>query len=258
MQILAVANHKGGVGKSATAQTLGAILAESRRVLLVDLDPQASLTQAVGVDDAGGASMAEVLGDATPGGLALADIIHHLGPGLDLAPGDISLSRSELGLVARMGREDVLRRALCPIGQNYDLAIIDTPPSLSLLTINALAAADGVLIPTQPQIADMRGLRLFLDSVDQVRRELNPGLEVVGVVVTFYDRRLNHHGAAIEAMERAGLPLMMARIGRTIRVAEAAGVGQAVTDYAPSNPQSDAYRDLATEVVAWLDKRRPT
>lgn len=259
MLTIAVANHKGGVGKTATAHTLAAVLAadHGRRVLMVDTDPQASLTQAAGIPDAAGCSLAEVLGGSVPGTLTLGDAIRPLGPGLAIVPADIALAGSELGLISRMGREDVLRRALATVAADYDLALLDCPPSLSLLTINALAAGDGVIVPTQPQAADLRGLALFLATVDQVRRELNPSLDLVGVLVTFFDSRLIHHQEAIEAMDRAGIPLLLTRIGRTVRIAEAAGAGQPVTVFSPNNPQAEAYRDLAQEVEGWLNDRRP-
>ena len=254
MVIIAVANHKGGVGKTATAHTLGAVLAEdhNRRVLLVDLDPQSSLTKAAGIADAGGRSMAEVMGGAAPGTLSLSEVIRTLGDRLSIAPADIALATTELGLTARMGRENVLKRALDTVTGSFDLVILDCAPTLGLLTVNALTAAHCVICPTIPQAADLRGLSLFLDSVQSIRRELNPDLEVMGVLVTFYDVRLNHHRAAIDAMEGASLPLFLVRIGRTVRIAEAAGAGQAVTQYEPKNPQADAYRDLATEVLECL------
>lgn len=255
MRIIAVANHKGGVGKTATVQALGTVLAERYRVLLVDVDPQSSLTQACGVRDAEGRSLAEVLGGATPGHLALRDIIRPLGDGLDLAPADIALAATELGLTARLGRENVLKRALATVAHEYDLCLIDCPPSLSLLTVNALNAAHGVLIPTQPAIQDLRALRLFLDSVDRIRENLNPDLEVIGILVTFFDRRLTHHRDAVEVMERAGLPLLPVRVGRSVRVQEAAAVGESVVTYEPQNPQAQAYRALAEEVEKWLRSR---
>lgn len=252
MQTIAVANHKGGVGKTATVQALGTVLAERFRVLLVDVDPQSSLTLACGVRDAEGRSLAEVMGGASPGTLALRDIIRPLGERLALAPADIALAATELGLTARLGRENVLKRALATVATEWDVCLIDCPPSLSLLTVNALNAADGVLIPTQPAIQDMRALRLFLDSVERIRENLNPNLKVIGILVTFYDRRLTHHRDAVDVMERAGLPLLPVRVGRSVRVQEAAAVGESVVTYEPRNPQAQAYRDLAKEVERWL------
>jgi chromosome partitioning protein len=248
---------------------LGAVLAEEHgaRVLLVDCDPQASLTQAAGLRSAEGCSLAEVMGGAAPGTLPLSAVIQSLSlierPAtqkieriLAIAPADIALATTELGLTARMGRENVLRRVLASVGRDFDIVLLDCAPSLGLLTVNALTAADGVIVPTIPQAADLRGLRLFLDSVTAIRRELNPALQVLGVLVTFYDSRLKHHAAAIETMELAGLDLFLTRIGRTVRIAEAAGAGQPVTEYEPRNPQAEAYRDLAQEVEAWRERNR--
>jgi chromosome partitioning protein len=252
MRTIAVGNQKGGCGKTATAHALGVALSESRRVLLVDMDPQASLSGACGLDDAAGASVAEVLGAAEPGKLALADIIRPLGPTLALAPGDIALAVSELGLVSRIGRESVLRRALATVASDFDVAIIDCPPSLSVLTIAALAAADGVILPTQPQASDLRGLGLFMDTLAKVRDAINPSLELIGVLVTFWDGRLLHHKAGLAALQDAGLPLFVAKLGRSVRVAEAAGEAQTVLTYEPNNPRAAETRALALEVAAWL------
>jgi chromosome partitioning protein len=253
MRTLAIANHKGGVGKTATTQTLGAVLAGecARRVLLVDADPQASLTAACGVNGIEGHSLAEVMGAVQPGSLTLSQVLQELSPGLFLAPGDIALAVTELGLVTRMGRETVMKRALASVAERFDVALIDCPPGLGSLTINALAAADAVLIPTQPQGADLRALRLFLDTVDRIH-ELNPGLQILGILPTFVDKRLTHHSNAIAAMQRAGLPVLPVTIGRSVRVAEAAAAGQDITHYAPDNPQADAYRQLAKVVEEWL------
>lgn len=256
MHTIAIANQKGGTGKSATAHALGAVLAGppyARRVLLVDMDPQASLTEATAAVDATGAGLAEVLGGATPGALRLQDILLELTPTLTLAPADLALAATELGLSSRMGRENVLKKALAPVGDRFDVTLIDCPPSLSLLTVNALTAADAVLIPTQPQAVDLRGLSLFLTTLDNIRAELNPELATLGILPTFFDRRLTHHREAIEAMERAGLPVMAVRIGRSVRVAEAAASGETVVTYEPNNPQAQAYRDLAEVVDQWLN-----
>ncbi len=250
VKVLSVANQKGGVGKTATAHNLGVILANGLRVLLVDTDPQASLTQALGVGDVAGRSLAEVLGGATPGNLSMASIIQDLGSGLSLAPAGISLAATELGLTSRLGRENVLKKSLANL--DYDLCLIDCPPSLGLLTVGALVAADAVLVPTQPQAADLRGLRLFLETVDSIKTELNPDLKVLGVLVTFYDRRLLHHKAAVKALQDAEVPLLPVFIGRSVRVAEAAGVGQSVVDFSPKNKQAKKYRKLSEVIKSWV------
>lgn len=251
MEILAIANQKGGVGKTAATHNLGVILAsQGLRVLMVDTDPQASLTQACGVGEVAGESLAEVLGGATPGSLPLSSIIQDLGQGLQLAPADIALAASELGLTSRLGRENVLKKALG--GVSADICIIDCPPSLGLLTVGALVAADAVMVPTLPQVVDLRGLRLFLETVNSIKTELNPDLEVLGVLVTFYDRRLKHHQAAIKALQDARIPLLDVMIGRSVRVAEASGQGQSVADFAPKNPQAENYKQLAEVIKLWV------
>lgn len=258
MKIIAIANQKGGTGKSATTHALGAVLAAElqRRVLMVDIDPQSSLTEASGVGDAEGISLAEVLGGATPGKTKLQDIIVEVSENLFLAPADLALAATELGLASRMGRENVLKKALTTVANYFDVTLIDCPPSLSLLTVNALTAADAVLIPTQPQAVDLRGLSLFLETLQNIRQELNPELETLGILPTFFDRRLTHHRDAIEAMERADLPLMQVRIGRSVRVAEAAANGETVVTFDPKNPQALAYRELAEAINQWLKDKQ--
>jgi len=125
-----------------------------------------------------------------------------------------------------------------------------------LLTVNALVAADAVLIPTQPPAADLRGLRLFLETLEKIRAELNPDLETLGILVTFYDNRLNHHKEAVEAMNSAGLNVLPVMVGRSVRVAEAAAHGQPVTTHEPRNPQAEAYRELARTVTKWQNGKR--
>ena len=240
---LCVANQKGGVGKTATVYHLGHALAGlGRRVLMIDLDPQASLTMACGIEEAQGRSVAEVMGGHDDGDLALADVALPVADGLELAPSDIALAGNELGLVQRLGREQVLKQALAG-ARGYDVIIIDCPPNLGQLTINALVASDRVLIPTIADYLSLRGLLLFLDTLGIVRRRLNPELQVLGVLATMYNGRLVHARDVIAAMERNGIRVLPMRIPRSVRVAEALLAHKPIMAYDPDNPASVAYGD---------------
>lgn len=249
MKILTVATMKGGVGKTATSHALGEALAENNvRVLLVDVDPQSSLTQAATTSPTE-INVAHVLREQANS----ADALIALTPNLALLPADIELATVELELVGMIGRESALKRALSPLSAMFDLVIIDTPPSLGLLTVNALAAADAVLIPTQPQAADLRGLKLFYNTVQRMKARLNPDLEILGVVATFYDARLLHHQNAMSVMQAGGLPVLETTIGRSVRVAESVAAGQSIVTYEPSHTQAASYRELADYVNSWLN-----
>ena len=255
MQIIAIANHKGGVSKTASTHALGAGLAErGQSVLMVDLDPQASLSGACGV---GGSdpSLADVLGSDKAGKVKLSAIIRPLADNLSLAPSDLSLAGTERGLYQRLGRENVLKRALETVKKSFSVCLIDCPPSLSLLTVNALNAAHGVIIPTQPAAADLRGLKMFFGTLDDMQ-ELNPALEVIGILPTFYDARLNHHMAAVEALGGAGYPMLKTRIGRSVKVQEAAGHAESITNYDPKNKRAEEYNQLSEEINQWLKKTK--
>lgn len=251
---LAIGNHKGGVGKTTIALATGAELARrGRRVLLVDLDPQAALTAAAGVGDAAGQSLAEVIGGAAPGRLRLVDVARPVAEGLDLAPADQELAISELGLVGRLGRERVIARAVAEVAGAYDLILFDLPPSLGLLAVAGLVAAHGVLVPTAARALDLRAVRAYLATVDAIRVELNPGLRVIGIVPTFYDGRRRHDQEALEVMRAGGLPVWEP-VPASIRVAEAAAAGMDAISYAgPGNPAGAALQSIAEGVGTWLD-----
>jgi len=255
MKIIAIANQKGGVGKTTTAAALGSMQAAAgRRVLLVDLDPQASLTQSLGIDQTGH-NLADVLGGVEAGKMQLAEVIQPITDRLAITPGDIDLSGSELGLSQRMGREGVLKKALAKLS-DYDLVIIDCPPSLGLLTINGLAAADGVIVPTLPAASDLRGVKLFLETITKIKdNDLNPALDLIGVLIVQFDRRLVSHNQALDVLKAGGLPIM-ATIPRGVRVQESAAANLAITDYDPKGKPSAAYREFNRKVTKWLKEQK--
>jgi chromosome partitioning protein len=242
MRTIAIANPRAGSGKTATTHALGMIMAERGwRVLLVDLDPQASLTSFCGVEATAGASMAEVLGGALAGPVAMWDILQEVVPGtyLFLAPADLAMASSELGLGSRIGREIVLRKVLATVDANFDLALIDCPSTLSLLTVNALTAAGGAIIPSQPDVTHVRGLWLFLATLAQIRQEM----------ISPFDPRLNHHKTALQAMRAARLPLL------PVGPPPDAEAGEQATSYFPTDPHAQLV--LAERVERWIADTRP-
>lgn len=244
-RIIAIANQKGGVGKTTTALTLGAALVErGRSVLLVDLDPQSSLTIALGID-AEGDSLYEVIGSTTPGTKTIREIVRPIAPGFFLAPSDITLSRSEAGLMVRLGRENVLKKALDAV--RFDYVLIDCLPSLGILTINALVAANEVIIPSLCEYLALRSIALFYQTLQEVR-SINPSLHVLGILPTFYDRRLIHAREVLTAMVEKGLPVFDVQIRRSVRFAEASLAGESILTYARTHPGTEAYRRLAEMV----------
>jgi chromosome partitioning protein len=249
-RIVAVANQKGGVAKTTSVVSLGTAFAEAGlATLLVDLDAQACLTFSLGVDaDDVELSVADVLLD----GVAAADVALRLDGGVDLLPATIDLSGVEAMLLPVADRERVLGAALAPVRDRYDVVLLDCTPSLGLLTLNALAAADEIVIPVQCEMLSHRGVGQLLDTVADVRRLLNPGLTVRGLLPTMYDARTAHSRAVLaDVGERYDLPVLTP-IPRSVRFAEAAGTGTSVLTSARRSPGAVAYREAARELMsAW-------
>lgn len=244
-RVIAVANQKGGVAKTTTVHALAAALVEEgRSVLAVDLDPQASLSFALGVEDEPERSMFDVLVGKTP----IADILYET-RGVDVAPSSIELAGAESQLLTRTGREFVLTRALKPIKDTYDIVLLDCPPSLGTITANALTAADELLIPLQAELLTLRGLAQLMATIEDVRSVTNPRLEVLGAVITMYDRRTRLGREVIEELRASSdIRVLEPFVPKSVRVAEAPGRGMSVLDHAGSNPAAEAYRALARQI----------
>ncbi|MDH3518781.1 MAG: AAA family ATPase [Acidimicrobiia bacterium] len=244
-RIIAVANQKGGVAKTTTVHAIAAALVErGRSVLAIDLDPQASLSYALGLDDDADPSIHDVMM-----GRASIDEILYDSSGIDLAPSTIDLAGSEVHLLTRTGREFVLQRALRAIADRYDYVFIDCPPSLGILTINALTAAREVLVPLQAELLTRRGLGQLLETVEDVRAYTNPDLEVTGAVITMWDSRTRLGREVTGAIEEAQqIRLLEPFIPKSVKVAEAPGRGRSILDHARTSPPAVAYRELAASL----------
>ena len=251
-KVIAFANQKGGVAKTTTTLNLGVALKEmGYRVLVVDLDPQGNLTMSQGMNpDAIERSMFDVLVHRVP----ISDVIHTVE--VDIAVASIDLAGAELALSALIGRERALEKALVEVRDRYDYVLLDTPPSLGLLTINAFVAAEGVIVPVQCEYLSLRGLVQLENTLAMVRENLNPNVRVQGIVPTMYDGRTLHAREAIEILEENfGDLVFQTRIRKTVRYAEAPVKGSSVLRYEPSGPAAQAYRDLAKEVLDGAEAR---
>jgi chromosome partitioning protein len=244
-RVVAIANQKGGVGKTTTAISLASeIAAAGRACLLIDLDPQANATSGLGVRGRE-PNMYDVLVDQAP----LADVITELAPNLALAPSSADLAGAEVELVPAMAREYRLKRAIDGLGEGYDIIIVDCPPSLGLLTLNALSAADEALVPVQCEYLALEGLSQLNGTLDAVRRNLNPALKLGGLLLTMYDSRTNLGQQVADEVRRHFPETFATVIPRNVRVSEAPSHGLPVGRYAPSSPAAKAYKAFAAEFL---------
>ena len=249
-RIIALCNQKGGVGKTTSTINLGAALAEyGRRVLLVDFDPQGALSVGLGVQPHQLDRTAYNL--LMERGVNVDDILLKTSvPGMDLLPSNIDLSAAEVQLVGEVAREQTLLRALTPVLDDYDFVLIDCQPSLGLLTVNALTAAHGVLIPLECEYFAMRGVALLLETIDKVSSRLNPRLGIDGLLATMYDSRTLHSREVLaEVVKGFGDKVYHTVINRTVRFPDATVAGEPITSFDPSSTGANSYRVLAKEVL---------
>jgi len=251
--VIAFANQKGGVAKTTSTLNLAVAISEQRkRVLTVDLDPQGNLTMSQGLNpDTIERSMYDVLVHRLP----LEQVIHK--GEIDLAVSSIDLAGAELALSSMIGRERALERALLPVRSEYDYVLIDTPPSLGLLTINALVASDGVIVPVQCEYLSLRGLVQLENTLSMIRENLNPNVAIQGILPTMFDGRTLHAREAVEILqENFGDLVFKTKIRKTVRYAEAPVKGLSILKYEPHGSAAEAYRELAKEVMNGAQARQ--
>ncbi|MDH6180737.1 chromosome partitioning protein [Microbacteriaceae bacterium SG_E_30_P1] len=249
-RVITLCNQKGGVGKTTTTINLGAALAEyGRKVLAVDFDPQGALSAGLGV----ATHDVPTIYDLLLGSIAnpAEAIVPSTVPGLDVIPANIDLSAAEVHLVNEVARETILARVLRKVSDDYDVILIDCQPSLGLLTVNALTAAHGVLIPLECEFFALRGVALLVETIDKVRDRLNPAIELDGILATMYDARTLHSREVLErVVETFGDQVLETVIGRTVKFPDASVAGTPITSFAPEHAAAEAYRQLARELIS--------
>lgn len=247
--LITLCNQKGGVGKTTTTVNLGAALAEQgQRVLMVDLDPQAALTAYWGLETTHPhlTIYQLLLSDSA----AVPEAIHSVRSGIDVIPADIDLAAAEIELFSALGRERILKELLAGVQDGYDFVMVDCPPNLGLLTVNALVTCHGVIIPLQCEYFAMRGLSMLLDTLHKVKRRLNPQLDILGILPTLYNSRTRHAQEVLAEVRRMfGDRVFETTIHSSIRFAESSLARQSILEYAPSHAGAQAYRSLAKEIL---------
>jgi chromosome partitioning protein len=250
-RVIAMCNQKGGVGKTTTTINLGAALAElGRRVLLVDFDPQGALSVGLGIPTH--ELETTVYNLLVERGHDIRDIIQHtMVEGLDVVPANIDLSAAEVQLVGEVAREQILARVLRPVEDDYDVVLVDCQPSLGLLTVNALTAAHGVIIPLECEFFAMRGVALLVETIEKITDRLNPRLEIDGILATMYDGRTLHSREVVASVvEHFGEQVFHTVISRTVKFPDASLAAEPITTYDATHKGADAYRQLARELIA--------
>ena len=248
-RIIAMCNQKGGVGKTTTTISLAASLAEyGRKVLAVDFDPQGALSAGLGVPTHDVPTIYDLLRGTEKDAYKV--IQPTSVPGLDVIPANIDLSAAEVHLINEVAREQILAGVLRQVRNDYDVIFIDCQPSLGLLTVNALTAAHGVLIPLECEFFALRGVALLIETIDKVRDRLNPAIELDGIVATMFDPRTLHSREVIDrVVETFGDKVLDTVIGRTVKFPDASVAGQPITQFAPEHAAAKAYRQLARELI---------